>query len=249
MNNMKKTFLICLFVIFILSVAVLSAAADPIKVGINPDTKPFKYYDENGEFSGIDADVIKALAEELDLEIEFVEMKFEDIFESVASCEVDAAISALTKNANRSELVAFTDPYLTGQLSAFVRLKNDDITDISDEDIDVIGSKIGTTAETAGRDLAGKYNLEQKHYENYADLFAALENDEIDAAISDEFLAKEFVDSYADIMTVGQIISHEPYAIAVCPDNNELVQKLNTGLAALQLSGKLDEILLNNLMK
>ena len=55
---MKKTFLICLFIIFTLSVAVLSAAADSIKVAINPDSKPFKYYDENGAFSGIDADVM-----------------------------------------------------------------------------------------------------------------------------------------------------------------------------------------------
>ena len=92
------------------------------------------------------------------------------------------------------------------------------------------------------------FNLEHKHYENYADLFAALENDQIDAALSDEFLAKEFVDSYADIMTIGQAIANEPYAIAVCPDNNELVQKLNAGLAALQQSGKIDEILLTNLM-
>ena len=249
MNKMKKTILICLFIICILSISVMSAGADAIKVAVNPDSKPFKYYDENGKFSGIDADVMNALAEALDLEIEFVQTKFEDIFDNVASCEVDAAISALSKNENRSEMVSFTDPYLMGQMSAFIRLKNDNYKDISDEAIDVIGSKSGTTAETAGRDLAQKYNLEHKHYENYADLFAALENDEIDAALSDEFLAREFVNTYADIMTVGQIISYEPYAIAVCPDNDELVQKLNAGLASLQQSGKLDEILLNNLMK
>lgn len=248
MNEMKKAILFCLFIIFTLSISVINAGADSIKVAINPDTKPFKYYDRDGKFAGIDADVINALAEELDLEIEFVEMKFENIIDSVSSCDVDAAISALSKNENRSEKVSFTDAYIMGQLSAFVRLKNDNYKDITDENIDVIGSKIGTTAEAAGKDFAVKYNLEHKHYENYADLFAALENDEIDAALSDEFLAKEFVDSYADIMTVGQAISIEPYAIAVCPNNNELVQKLNAGLSSLQQSGKLDEILLNNLM-
>lgn len=245
---MKKTFLICLIVSIVFVLGVLSAAADPIKVAINPDSKPFKYYDDNGDFAGIDADVMKALAEELDMEIEYVEIKFEDLFDSVASCDVDAAISALSKNENRSEMVSFTDAYLIGQLSAFVRLKNDNVKDLSDENIRVIGSKTGTTGDDAGRYLAEQYNLEHKHYENYADLFASLESDQIDAAISDEFLAKSFVDSYADIMTVGQVIANEPYAIAVCPDNNELVQKLNIGLAVLQRSGKLDEILLTNLM-
>ena len=37
---MKKLLLIC--VIGIILCSVLSAAADPIKVAINPDTKPFK---------------------------------------------------------------------------------------------------------------------------------------------------------------------------------------------------------------
>ncbi|MBQ6504683.1 MAG: amino acid ABC transporter substrate-binding protein [Flexilinea sp.] len=244
---MKKSILLCIF-IMLLCCNSAAVFAEPIRVAINPDSKPFKYYDENGSFAGIDADVMKALAEELDLEIEYVEMKFEDIFESVESCEVDAAISALSKTENRSEQVFFTDAYLMGQLSAFVRMKNDNYKDISDENINIIGSKTGTTAETAGREIAGMFNLEQKHYENYAELFAALENDQIDAALSDEILAKEFVNSYADIMTIGQVIAIEPYAIAVCPNNDELLQKFNNGLASLQQSGKLEEILLTNLM-
>ena len=75
----KNLFISLLIVIFVLSAGVLTAAADPVRVAINPDTKPFKYYDEAGEFAGIDADVINGIAEVEGLEIEFVEMKFEDI--------------------------------------------------------------------------------------------------------------------------------------------------------------------------
>ena len=237
---MKKVLLICIMVIVLCS--ALTAAADPIKVAINPDTKPFKYLDENGEFAGIDADVINSIAEAEDLEIEFVEM-----MDAVASCEVDAAISALTKTENRSRMVSFSEPYIMSFQSAFVRLKNDSAKDISDPAIKIIGAKSATTAEENSRIAAERLNLELKLYPDYAQLFEALENDEIDAAVSDELLAKQFVDSYGDMMTIGQPLTSEPYAIAVCPNNTDLLEAINHGMSELRKNGTLDEILLENL--
>lgn len=242
---MKKVLLICIMVIVLCS--ALTAAADSIKVAINPDTKPFKYFDENGEFAGIDADVINSIAEAEGLEIEFVEMEFEEIMDAVASCEVDAAISALTKTENRSRLVSFSEPYIMSFQSAFVRLKNDSAKDISDPAIKIIGAKSATTAEENSRIAAGRLNLELKLYPDYAQLFEALENDEIDAAVSDELLAKQFVDSYGDMMTIGQPLTSEPYAIAVCPNNTDLLEAINHGMSELRKNGTLDEILLENL--
>ena len=246
---MKKINLVCLIcVVFMMFCSFMSVSADPIKVAINPDTKPFKYLDENGEFAGIDAEVIKGITEAEGLEVEFVVMKFEDILDAVASCEVDAAISALTKTEARSEVVAFSEPYVMSLQSVFVRLKNDNFQDISDLLIKTVGAKSGTTGETNGRIITEMNNQELKLYPGYKELFEALEKDEIDAAVSDELLAKEFVDSYADMMTIGQPLSSEPYAIAVCPSNTELVTSINHGLSEMRRSGKLDEIVLGNLM-
>lgn len=242
---MKKVLLICIMIIVLCS--ALTAAADPIKVAINPDTKPFKYLDENGEFAGIDADVINSIAEAEGLEIEFVEMEFDEIMDAVASCEVDAAISALTKTENRSMMVSFSEPYIMGLQSAFIRLKNDGWKDISDPAVKILGAKSGTTAEENSRIAAERLNLEMKHYPDYAELFEALENDEIDVAISDELLAKQFVDSYGDMMTIGQPLTSEPYAIAVCPNNTDLLETINHGMSELRKNGTLDEILLENL--
>lgn len=242
---MKRILLICIMVFVLCS--ALTAAADPIKVAINPDTKPFKYLDENGEFAGIDADVINSIAEAEGLELEFIEMEFDEIMDAVASCEVDAAISALTKTENRSKMVLFSEPYIMGLQSAFVRLKNDGWKDISDPAVRILGAKSGTTAEENSRIAAERLNLELKHYPDYGDLFKALENDEIDVAISDELLAKQFVDSYGDMMTIGQPLTSEPYAIAVCPDKTDLLETLNHGMNELRKNGTLDEILLKNM--
>lgn len=243
---MRKSFILCVL-IAVLCCSAAAVYAGPIRVAINPDTKPFKYLDEDGVFQGIDADVINGIAEAAELEIEFVEMDFSQIIEAVAKCEVDAAISALTQTERRSALVRFSDPYVMGLQSAFVRLSNDGWADISDPAIHVIGAKSGTTAEDNSRILSERHNFEVKLYANYSELFAALESDEIDAAISDELLAKEFVDSYADIMTIGQPLTSEPYAIAVCPTNSELLKSINSGLNTMRRSGDLDGIVLRQL--
>ena len=244
---MKKNLFAGLILIIVLCAAVLSASADPLKVAINPDTKPFKYIDENGDFAGIDAEVINGIAADQGLEIEFVEMDFDKIIDAVNKCEVDLAISALTQTENRSKQVVFSEPYIMGLQSVFVRLKNDFMKDITDENIKVIGAKSATTAEETADILSERHSLEVKLYPNYAELFAALEADEIDAAIADELLAKEFVDSYADMMTIGQPLTSEPYSIAVCPENQDLVIKINAGLNSLRRTGTLDQIVLDNL--
>ena len=231
----------------ILLCSALTAAADPIKVAINPDAKPFKYIDEDGEFAGIDADVIHVIAEIEDLDIQFIEMPFENIFNAVKACEVDAAISALSKTEARAKVVSFSEPYVMSLQSAFVRMKNIHLSGITDPAIKVIGAKAATTAEDNGRIIAEKNHCELKVYETYSELFAALENDVIDAAIADEMLAKEYVDSYSDVMTIGAALTSEPYAIAVCPENSDLLNAINHGLNEMRKNGKLDEIVLSNL--
>ena len=245
---MKKTTLIfILCVVCAMFAGVLAASADPIKIAINPDTKPFKYYDEEGNFAGIDAEIINGISVETGLEFEFVPMDFSDIINAVSSCEVDAAISALSMTESRSEIVSFTMPYANDQLSAFARLANDDFKDIQDPAIKVIGVKAGTTAEEAADILIETFDYAKQVYADYAELFEALENNEIDVAIADEMLAKQFVDDYADMLTIGQPLVIEPYAIAVCPSNTELLTSLNAGLNAMLINGTVDEIILRNL--
>ena len=144
-------------------------------------------------------------------------------------------------------MVSFSEPYIMGLQSAFIRLKNDGWKDISDPAVKILGAKSGTTSEENSRIAAERLNLELKHYPDYAELFEALENDEIDVAISDELLAKQFVDSYGDMMTIGQPLTSEPYAIAVCPNNTDLLETINHGMSELRKNGTLDEILLENL--
>lgn len=117
---MKKLLSIILSITMLLtmSIAVFADGVDgpmqpaKIKVGINAEFKPFEYYDENGNLTGFDIDLMNYIGERIGFEIEYVEFPFDRLHLAVTSGEVDCAISAITVTDERKQLVDFSEIYL-----------------------------------------------------------------------------------------------------------------------------------------
>ena len=223
-----------------------AAAADVYEFLINPDSKPFKYVDEAGRISGIDADILDSVAHEGGFIYKLVQHDFDTILQDVADCKADAAISALSVTAERAEGVLFSSPYLSGNQHIYVRMMLGDETSLASELIQKVGVKGGTTAELHISGSEAEYGISIEKYPDYASLFDALNKGDIDAVVADEYLAKPFADEY-DVMVIGDPISVEVYAVAVCPEKPELLEKVNAGLDAIRENGVLDYIILDNL--
>jgi len=86
-----------------------------IKVGTSADFKPFEYYDENGELTGFDIDLMKYIGEKIGFDIEFVNMSFDKLIPAVVNGEVDCAISGITITKERESVIDYTTKYLIGQ--------------------------------------------------------------------------------------------------------------------------------------
>ena len=83
-----------------------------IKVGTSADYKPFEYYDENGELTGFDIDLMKYIGEKIGFDIEFVNMSFDMLIPAVVSGEVDCAVSAITFTEERDSIIDYSRHYL-----------------------------------------------------------------------------------------------------------------------------------------
>ena len=70
----------------------------------------------------------------------------------------------------------------------------------------------------------------------------ALLQDKIDAVVIDGEPAKVYVAENEGLKVLDEPLTEEEYAIAIAKDNNDLLEKVNTALASLKDSGKLDEI-------
>ena len=68
-------------------------------------------------------------------------------------------------------------------------------------------------------------------------------NGDVQAVMNDLPVQTAYIEKQPDAMKiVGDVMYAEAYAIAVQKGNTELLEKINTGMANIQASGKFDEI-------
>ena len=117
---MKRILSIILSITMLLSMATIAFADGvdgpmqkaKIKVAISADFKPFEYYDENGELTGFDVDLMNYIGEKIGFDIEFVDMSFDKLIPAVVNEEVACAISAITVTEERDSIIDYSREYL-----------------------------------------------------------------------------------------------------------------------------------------
>ena len=84
-----------------------------LKVGTTGDYQPMSYLDPvTGEYVGFDAELAEDLADDLDVDIEYVETSWPTLMDDVLAGKFDLAICGVTINDARKELALMSDGYL-----------------------------------------------------------------------------------------------------------------------------------------
>jgi len=241
---MKRRFWILMIAVLALGMALSacsSSASEKVTVATDATWPPFEMVDESTkEIIGFDIDLMKAIAEKGGFEIEFVNVGFDPLLAGMASCQYDAAVSAITITEDRKADFAFSDPYFSAGQVVAVRVDNADIAGKDSLGGKVVGAQIGTTGAIAIEEIAG---ATLKTYDDIGLAYQDLINGQVDAVIADDGLARGYVaKNSAEIKIVGEPFTDESYGIAVCKTNTELLQKINQGLAAVKEEGLLDQL-------
>lgn len=87
-----------------------STSGKVLKVGVAANREPMCFI-ENGEYAGLDIELIKRIAYSLDMEVEFLDMQFSMLVTALQSGKVDLVISNLTPTEERAKKVDFTEIY------------------------------------------------------------------------------------------------------------------------------------------
>lgn len=240
---MKRPLLILLVALTLLSLVLAACGGGTQKVRVATDAAwpPFEYVDEQTkEIVGFDIELMKAIAEEGGFEVEFINVAWDPLLAGMAQCTYDASISAMTITEERKESFNFSDPYFeAGQIVTVVK----DNTEITGKDTlsgKTVGAQIGTTGAIETENIAGAI---LKTYDDIGLAFQDLMNGQIDAVIADNPLALGYVGENPDkLKTVGDVFTDENYGVAVCKTNTELLDMINTGLAAVKDAGLIDEL-------
>ncbi|MEL4389949.1 substrate-binding periplasmic protein [Shewanella xiamenensis] len=119
--------LLCIFIFPAWSVpseANSSACSNPIKVGYN-DWPPYAWQDMQGEAQGLDVELLRAFAEFLGCEINFINVPAKRSHQMLKSGSLDIMMGA-TKTVEREEYSFFSDPYRDEEVRLFVLDENKD---------------------------------------------------------------------------------------------------------------------------
>jgi polar amino acid transport system substrate-binding protein len=216
-------------------------AAIKIRVATDATWPPFESVNEQTkEIEGFDIDLLKAIAEKENLEIEFINVAWDPLLAGVAQGTYDAAISSISITEDRQKVMLFSDPYFAaGQLIA-VRIDNTTITGKSDLSGKTVGVQLGTTGNIEVDNIA---NATSRPYDDIGLAFQDLMNGQIDAVVADNPLVLSYVGKNSTkLKTTGVVFSAENYGIAVAKGNEAILAKINDGLAKVKAEGIIETL-------
>jgi len=210
-------------------------------MGTNAAFPPFEYI-EGGKVTGVDAELMAAIAKEMGVELEIQDMEFDSLPTALANGQIDVIAAGYTVNADREETMDFSTPYYTAAQTIIV-MKDSAIASADDMTDKKIGVQTGTTGSFVAADYTAEENI--VGFGNGMLAVEALKNGQVDAVIIDNNPAKQYADENADLVLIEKQFDNEDYAIAVKKGNSVLQKKINDALAKLKENGTFDEIIGN----
>jgi ABC-type amino acid transport substrate-binding protein len=208
--------------------------------GTNAEFMPFEYRDANNNVVGVDADIAKAIADGLGVELRVEDMIFESLPAALQSGQIDFIGAGFTKNEERLQSMDFTVEYYTAVQVVLVQAGS---TDIQSED-DLVGKTIGVQSGTTG-DLFIASEIEGATVQRYTSLTLAcqdLKNGRVDCVIGDNLpiaMIMGEIDGLA--LSEGIAYDEELYALAVKKGESELLKKIDEVLQKLIDDGTIEE--------
>lgn len=220
-------------------------SGEALVVAVTQDFAPFTYLDEQGNVVGIDVDLMKAIAKNKGLNIQFKATTFDKIFTEVDNKTADVGASGIYYKEERASKYGLTKPYHIDRPVYFYRADNAklakaNLTSLADLnnhalDIAVVGGVDGLSNSHTVHDVKSEFVG-----------FAGVLQGKYDVAFSDASVLNHAIKSNPESAQVQlKTVEYQGdvgYVIMVHKDNTALLQTLNEGIDELAKSGELHQI-------
>ncbi|MBC9718384.1 ABC transporter substrate-binding protein [Streptomyces sp. TRM66268-LWL] len=233
--------------------------AGVLRVASDVPYPPFEMFEKEGstKITGLDYDLAQALGGKLGLRIEFTPQKFDGIIPAIQAGKFDLAISAMTDNKQRQQVVDFVDYSVSG---TGVLVKEGNPRGITAA-LDLCGHKVAAQAATNQADFvkeqqpkcaaAGKGKIDLQTYPKDSDTQLAVSSGKADAAVITKPAAGYIAKTVGDGGTFDLVddpgakggYNASPNGIAVTKKHPGLADALLKALQSLMDDGTYGKIL------
>lgn len=206
-----------------------------LTVGTLSDAPPSICINSQGQFTGFDNELLRAVAEKLGLRINFVGTEFSGLLAQVASRRFDVGSSSITTTDARRKTVGFTNGYDFGYFSLVVPTGSP----ITGFDKLAAGQRIGVVQGTVQEAyLVDSLKLDPVKFPDYNTVYASLKSKQIDAWVAPSQQAQGTVQPGDPAEIIENTFSLDNFvAYAVAKENKPLIDALNSGLDAVIADG------------
>jgi polar amino acid transport system substrate-binding protein len=208
-------------------------------VGIT-DFEPMDYKDDNGEWIGFDADMAKAFAESLGVDVEFVEIDWDNKVLELNSQAIDCVWNGMTLTDEVTSAMECSNAYCN---NAQVVIVPADVADQYQTVESLEGLVFAVEAGSAGEAEVAALGNEYTPVKAQSDALMEVAAGTSDAAAIDSLMAAAMVGEgtgYADLTyTVG--LNSEEYGVGF-RKGSDLAEALNEFFAAAYADGTMQEV-------
>lgn len=202
---------------------------------------PWTFHDEDGDLTGFDIEVARAIAAELGVEASFAEGEWDGLLAGLDSGRYDTMANGVSVTEEREEKYDFTDPYAYNTIVVITR---------GDSDIASMEDLAGkTTANTLGSSyaiLAEANGATNTGVDDFNQTIELLEAGRIDATLNDEVVFYDYMAQHPDADLKIAAENDEPTHVAFPLRREEatasLLAAMNEAIATLRENGTLSEL-------
>ncbi|MCI1019280.1 amino acid ABC transporter substrate-binding protein [Microbacterium sp. C5A9] len=204
--------------------------------------RPFSFHDEDGagELTGFDVEIIEAVADKLDLEIEFQETQWDAIFAGLDAGRFDLIANQVSINDEREAKYLFSAPYTVSPGVIVVAEDDDSISSFDD----LAGKTTAQSLTSNWYELATESGATVEGVEGWAQAVELLRQGRVDATVNDKltFLDYETTNSPSGLKIAAETDEAGEQAFVFTKDKTDLVEAIDGALDELRADGTLAEI-------
>lgn len=205
---------------------------------------PFEFTDANGDFVGIDVDILAAIAENQGFAYDLNPLGFDAAVAALESGQADGVIAGMSITDERKEKFDFSDPYYESYVCAAAK-DGGDVKSLEDLSGKTVACKTGTQSAMWAEAIAADYGFEIAYFDTSDMMYQDVQTGNT-AACFEDFPVMAYGVTQGNGLTIIGEDSEDfatPYGFAVRKgDNPDLLEKFNAGLAAIKSDGTYDEI-------
>ena len=235
-----------------LALSVTAAnAQDTIRIGTEGAYPPWNYTEANGELAGFEIDLANAMCEKMGATCEFVAQDWDGIIPALMNGRYDAIMAGMSITEERRQQINFSSGYVTDP-AYFLAPKSSSLQDaetLEQLQAAIDGKIVGVQGSTIHQNFVDEYlgdSVELRLYDTQENMELDLSAGRVDAALADYAAWRAFMEKAdgASFDIFGPKLSGSDYpvfgegvGVGLRKEDEELLEKINTALAALKEDG------------